>query len=70
MLVLCKERPVVNAMMMSARSFRLGWWGPIKLGKQLGNQSSHGVHVSAVQLGIGLRECLIAAGLQLKLRRE
>src|ERR1700722_12531769 len=46
------------------------WRGSIKLGKQPGNQSSHGVDVSAVQLSIGLCERFVAAGLQLKLCRE
>ncbi len=61
---------MVNAIMMSARSFGVEGRGPIQLGEQPGNQPGHGVHMSAVQLGIGLRECFIAAGLQLKLRRK
>jgi hypothetical protein len=50
------------------KSCWIGWGNPIKLGKQFGNQSSHGVAVSTVQLGIGLGERLIAAGLQLEFR--
>jgi len=36
---------------------------PIELGKQFGDKSGHGLHMSAVQFGIGLRERLIPAGL-------
>jgi hypothetical protein len=50
--------------------FRIRGWNSIELGKQFDNQSSHGVTVSAVQLGIGLGKRLIAAGLQLELSRK